>query len=260
MPTHSPAFRYTDDEVSAIGATLRSRPFNRFPDVQYLETCASTYLLHVSRARAALPKKQIAKERAERQRIVERVRRGVRVSERAERVEASVESMVVASIDADDPLSQFSRTRLLAQAMFDGEINQFDFEALIVREYLSDPGRLKWPGAERWLFADDRKKAHRVEYINNLVCFWAEDRSMRPDDVPISAAESSSGDRLMDFIVAAASRPLHEAGEEVGTDQIMNLVQSVKEYWRGRPWGDPELEAVLAEEAGSGTLVDGNME
>jgi hypothetical protein len=249
MSNRPPAFKYSDKEVAAIRATLHSRPFHRFPDAQFLETLAGTYLFHVSRGRSSLSKKQIAKEQAERDRIVERVRRAVPVYDRAERIEAIVEREVAESIDADDPLSQLSRTRLLAKAMFDGEIDAFDLEALIVRDYLSNPNRLNWRGGERWLFADDRKKAHRFEYINQLVCFWAEDQCCRPDEVSVSAVESAHGDCLMDFILAAAGRPLQEAGEEIGTDRILDIVHEVKEHWRGRPWGDPELEAILAEEA-----------
>ena len=183
------SFKYTA-EVATIAATLHSRPFTNWPDVDQLETLAILYIFSVSRARGSLPKKQIAKEKAERNRIVERVRRAVRVGDRAERIEAIVERMVADSIDVDDPLSQFSRTRLLAQAMFDGEITEFELERLIVRHFLSQPGKLEWPGKDRWIFADDRERRHRFEYVKQLVCYWAEDRNCRPTRYPCRPARA----------------------------------------------------------------------
>lgn len=252
-PAKQPAvtcFAYSAAEIEAIVATIpRDLPY--FPSIQYLEQRAHWYIHQANAAKTAATKKQVEKEVAERTRIVERVRRSVSVSERAERIEGIVEGMVVESIDADDPLSQYSRTRLLAQAMFDGAISEFEFEDLIVRRYLSDPGRLEWAGRDRWLHADDRKKRHRWEYINQLVCFWAEYQDVRPDEVSVSPGKSAAGNRLMDFLLAVSTRPMEEAGEFVESERIMDIVQEVRDYWRGRPWGDPEEEAILAEEAAS---------
>lgn len=233
QPQHRAAFRYSDIEIAAIRATLHSE-LHLWPDIQQLETEAALYLFRVARSRDSLSRRKIAEEKSERDRIVKRVQRSVPVSDRGARISSTVDDLL-----RENP--HLSRTRLLAQAMFERKIDELDLEELIVREYLTHPDRLNWPGSDRWLFADDRKKAHRFQYINYLVCFWAEEQFVRPDEVPVSAAESSRGDRLMDFILAAASRPLQEAGEEIGADRILDLVQEVKEYWRGRPW-EAELE------------------
>lgn len=224
-------FRYAEDEVAAIAATLRPHSFDLALDLRYLETCAQLYLFRVGQARVATPPRKTRKERDDRERTVERVRRSIRVGKKAEQVSAFVDAVVTQDEGQ-------SRTRLLAQAMFDGRIDEWDLRALLTRDELAAPSRLAWPGADKWYFSDGRQKGHRSEYINELVCFWADDRDVRPDEVSATAGDSRQGNHLMDFILAAGSRPMRVAGEEVGADQLRNIVQDVKTYWAGRPWGE----------------------
>jgi hypothetical protein len=222
-------FRYAEDEVAAIAATLRPHAIDLAVDLRYLEDCAQIYLFRVAAASAALSSIDITKARDDRDRTVKRVRQSIVVGKKADRVSAFVDTVVAQDKDQ-------SRTRLLAQAMLDGRINEWDLRALLARDELSEPGRLAWPGRDMWTHADGRQKGHRASYVNDLVCFWAEDRDIRPDEVSATAADSRRGNHLMDFILAAGSRPMREASEEVGADQLRNIVQDVKTYWVGRPW------------------------
>jgi len=200
-----------------------------------------SYKIAAAYERASLPRGEASRERADRDRTLERVRRAVRVRDKAREVASVVDKLV-----AEDPWQ--CRTRLLAQAMFDGALASWDLEALIVSEFLASPGKLNWQGAENWTFASRRQKEHRFQYIDNLVCFFAHMRNCRPDSLAVSAGRFRKGDRLMDFILAAASRPLEESGEMLGDDQLMNLVNQVKANWVGRFWGDPELAEICGEE------------
>lgn len=221
-------FRYVRAEIEAIQSTLWW-PLEPGFDLTLLEQCAERYLFRVARARSAAPLQRVKKEKADRDRSVERVRRAIHVGQRAERVSQHVNHAV-----ANDNL--LSRTRLLAEAMFKGKIDEWELRALIARDLLAEPNRLVWPGDSQWTFSDGRKKDHRTAYIDELVRFWAEDRDIRPDQVSVSPVESQKGNRLMDFLLAAGSRPMNEAGELIGPERITDVVEGLKRHWAGIVW------------------------
>jgi hypothetical protein len=232
---------YKPDEVEAIANALGDVDLHYFPDVQILEGYIFSYKHRVGRAKKAPSKTQVAKVDFERARILKLVRDTIHITERAAAVAAKVDQIVV---EGEWQVS----TRLLAQAMFDGAINSNELQSVIVSRYLEDPQQLNWRNAENWGYADSRKKEHRFEYLKWLVVFWAEEKGIRPDEVRVSTSQPANGKGLMNFIVAAATRPLKEAGELVDIEMLLKIVLEIKAYWRGRPWIDPELETEMEEE------------